>query len=126
MDHLREHCLPCLRVQLYLCLSHRKHPGQAHLGMAAGKEKLTHPHLSTLSLTGTRKYLQQLITFFYFTSSSPLLCSIKETSIQTQARWFLGTLVHHLLRLLAFRIKSLSLAPTTHLLIYWPVVPRAA
>ena len=33
---------------------------------------------------------------FCFTSSPPLLCSIKETSIQTWARWFFGILVHQL------------------------------
>ena len=48
---------------------------------------------------------------FYFTSSPPPLCSIKETSVQTQARWVFGTPVHHLLGLLAFLIKSLLLAP---------------
>ena len=50
----------------------------------------------------TRKYLQHLIAcfiFFYFnfTSLSPPLCSVRETiynSIQTQARWFSGILVH--------------------------------
>ena len=35
--------------------------------------------------------------------------------ILTQVRWFFGTVVHNLLGLLAFQIK------TTHLSIYWPV-----
>ena len=43
--------------------------------------------------------------------------SIKEDWILTQARWFFGTRVHHLLGLLAFWIKSLFLAPTTCALI---------
>ena len=37
----------------------------------------------------------------------------------------LGTLLHHLLGLLAFWINSLLGAPTTCLLIYWPVVWQA-
>ena len=72
--------------------------------MAAGKKKLTHP---LQSLAGTRKYLQQLLPFFYFTSSPSPLCSIKEIGIQTQAIWFFGTLVHHLLSLRAFQMESL-------------------
>ena len=49
---------------------------------------------------------------FYLTSSPPPLCSIKKnTSIQIWARRLFGTLVHHLLHLLAFQIKSLFLAP---------------
>lgn len=53
--------------------------------MDAGKKKLTHP---PWSLAGTRKYLQQciivfcLFVSFYFTSSTPHLCYIKETSFQ--------------------------------------------
>ena len=40
--------------------------------------------------------------------------SKKEAWILTWASWFFGTLVHHLLSLLAFWIKSLFLAATTH------------
>ena len=48
------------------------------------------------------------ITFLNFTSSPPAPCFIKETSIQTQARWQSGT-QRHLLCLLAFQTKSLFL-----------------
>ena len=47
---------------------------------------------------------------------SPL--TIKGAWILTQARWFIGTSVPHLLRLLAFPIKSLFLVSATHLSIY--------
>ena len=50
----------------------------------------------------------------------PSLISIKEAWILTQARWFFGTLVHHLLSLLAFQIKFL--AATIHPLIHWSTV----
>ena len=42
------------------------------------------------------------------------LFSIK-ARILTQERWFFGTPVHHLVSLLAFQIKLLFFAPTTHL-----------
>lgn len=61
------------------------------------------------------------LLLYLFTSPS---FSIKETRIQTQARCFFGTLGHHLLLLLAFQIKSVFPASTTHLLIY--LVGRAA
>ena len=43
--------------------------------------------------------------------------------ILTQVRWFFGTLVHHLLALLAFPMKSLFFAPC--LSMYWPVMQQA-
>ena len=46
---------------------------------------------------------------FHFTSSPTPLYSIKQMSIQTQARWVFGTRVHPLLRPLAFQVKSLFL-----------------
>ena len=85
--------------------------------MASGRKKLTHP-LRNLARTRKCWYLQQLTAFFYFIASPPTLCSIKQTNIQTWARWFFGTLVHHLLGLLAFWIKSLFLDPTPPLSIF--------
>ena len=72
----------------------------------------------------TRDWLEpnQNQEVFDFTSS-PL--SIKEAWIPNQAIWFFGTGVHPLLSLLAFWIKSLFLAPTTCLSIYWPVARQA-
>lgn len=52
---------------------------------------------------------------FYFISSPLPLCSIRETSIQTQAKWFSGMWVHPLFGLLPFQIKLLFLAPVPHL-----------
>ena len=52
---------------------------------------------------------------------APSPFSIKEAWILTQARWFFGTWVHHLLCQLAFCIKSLFLFPTSRLSTYWPV-----
>ena len=45
-------------------------------------------------------------------SSSPFLCSLKETSFQTLVRCFSRTLAHHLLGILAWWTKSLFHAPT--------------
>ena len=42
--------------------------------------------------------------------------------ILTPVRWFFETLVHHLLHLLDFQIKSLFLAPAPCLLIYWSIM----
>ena len=68
------------------CLCSGKHPDPVCLWMAARKKKLTHP----LPEAGhSRGYLQNLWPF-YFTSSSPPLCAIKETGIQTPIRWFFG------------------------------------
>ena len=126
MTQLQESCFPALKIKLkYLCLTHRKHPDQAHLWMASRKKKLIHP---LWSLAGTRKY--SITLPFSPCSSPPTLCSIKKKkrkkkkkpSIQTQARWLFGTLVHHLFGLLAFQIKSQFLAPTPFLLIYQPVL----
>ena len=93
----------------YLCLAHRRHPDQAHLWMAAGRKQLTHP---LLSLIRTRTF-------------TPDPFSIKKAWILTQGRWVFGTVVPHLLSLLAFWIKSLFLVPTAGLLTYWPVTRRA-
>ena len=87
----------------YLCLAHRKHPDKAHLWMTASRKRLTHP---PQRLLGTRKFL---------------FC-IKETWVLTQARRLSGTWGHHLFGLLAFWIKSLFLAPTSCLSIYWHIV----
>ena len=52
--------------------------------MAARQKKLTHP----LPKAGhSRGYLQNLWSFYLSSSSSPLLCAIKETGIQTPIRW---------------------------------------
>ena len=59
------------------------------------------------------------------THTPPPLCTIKETSIQTWAGCFFGTLVHHLPSLLAFLIKPTLLAPTACFSIDWPVVLQA-
>ena len=71
-------------------------------------------------VNGCRK--EEINTFHQNQDFTPSPFSIKEARILTQGRWFFGTLVHHLLSLLAFRIKSLFLAPTAHFLIYWPVM----
>ena len=52
---------------------------------------------------------------------APSPFSIRETWILTQARWFSGAWVHHLLCQLTFSIKSLFLFPTSRLSTYWPV-----
>ena len=52
----------------------------------------------------------------------PPFCSIKETNVQTLVRWFSRTLIFSLLRLLTFQIEWLTLAQTTPLPIYWPVL----
>lgn len=48
---------------------------------------------------------------YFLTSPSVLL---KKNSLPTHARWLFGTLVHHLLGLLAFQIQRLFLAPPQH------------
>ena len=100
----------------YLHLAHRKHSEQAHQWMATERKKLTWPHGRMTRGWPEPNQNQEVFDF----TSSPL--SIKEAWIPAQARWFLGTGVHPLLSLLAFWIKSLFLAPTTCLSIYWPVV----
>lgn len=121
MAYLWEPCLPCLSSKLKcLCFDHRKHPDQAHLLMAEGKRN---EHIPSLGFPGTRKYLQQFITFFTLTLHFPLF--IKETSIQTQAKWLFGRVGHHLFGLLASQIKSVFLAPTIHFWIYWSELQRA-
>ena len=85
--------------------------------MAAGKKKVTHP----LWMMGNQKIFATTCPLFTLLLHLPPLCCIKEASTQTQAGWFFGTLVHHLLSLLAFQIKLLFLVPTTHLLSHCPV-----
>ena len=80
--------------QLYL--ANRKYFDLARLWMTAERKKLTYPLWKPM---GTRKCLTLL----------PPLFRVKGTWILTQARWFFGTQVHHLLSLLAFQIKSLFL-----------------
>ena len=65
------------KFQKYPCLPHGKHPDQAHLWMTVGKKKLIHS-LRVWQKPGN------IYNFFYNPFYSPhLLCSIKETSIQT-------------------------------------------
>lgn len=52
---------------------------------------------------------------FDTTSYTPPPFSVKVAWILTLIKWCLGTLVHHLLSLLAFLTKSLFLAPAPHL-----------
>ena len=47
----------------YLCLAHRKHPDQAHLGMTAGRKKLTPP---LQRLIRTRKLVWLYSLPFYY------------------------------------------------------------
>ena len=54
------------------------------------------------------------------TTTTPF--SINEAQTLTWGTCFFGTQVHYLCSLLAFWIKSLLFAPTTYLLIYWPVM----
>ena len=83
-------------------------------------------HLSCWRLTGTSgtdlcgqlprtkdSDTKKFVTINYI----PSPFSIKEAWILTQVRWFFGILIHHLLGLLAFWIKSLFLVPTTCLLL---------
>ena len=69
--------------------------------------------------------LQDLWPFYFTSSPPPHLCSIKEANIQTLIGWYSRTLVHHLLGCPTFWIKSLFLASTPRLPIYWPVVQQA-
>ena len=65
------------KFQKYPCLPHGKHPDQAHLWMTVGKKKLIHS-LRVWQKPGN------IYNFFYNPFYSPhLLCSKKETSIQT-------------------------------------------
>ena len=78
-----------------LCLAHRKHPDQAHLRMFAGKEEM---NTSSPESGWNQETFPRMHGLFHFLSSPLPLCSIKEkeTSTQTLARWFFGTLSHHL------------------------------
>ena len=83
----------------HLCLAHKKHPDQAHLW------RLQKEEINTFRLKADGN--QEVFDF------TPSLFSIKEAWL-LQARWFFaGALAHHLLSLLAFRIKLLFHAPTT-------------
>ena len=62
---------------------------------------------------------------FADTNHTPLPFGIREVWILTWVRWFFGTVVHHLLSLLAFQIKSLFLVSVSRLPIYWPVLQQA-
>lgn len=93
-----------------LCLAHRKHPDQAHLRMFAGKEEMNTSSPESGWNQEIVSIYQHFFTLFYHRNSPCTVCSIKETSTQTQARQFLGTLVCQLLCLLAFQIESLFLA----------------
>lgn len=68
---------------------------------------------------GLWHYLRNLASTKKFTTiSTSLSFSIKETWVLTSVTWIFGTLVHHLLDLLAFQVKSLFLASTSHLSLY--------
>ena len=56
----------------------------------------------------------RLTAFLLYFLTSTSLCSVKDTGIQTP-RWSLEIFIYHLLSLLAFQIKSLFLASTSHL-----------
>ena len=113
MAHLQEPCPRSLSIQLqYLCLSSEETSWPSPPVNGCRKEQI---YISSLDSGQNQGIFATVYLLCYFTSSSPSLCSIIETSTQTQARWFFGTLVHHLLGLLAFWIKLLFLAPTTHL-----------
>ena len=103
----------CLNVKPK-CLCSGKHPDPVHLWMAVRKKKLTLTH-PLPEAVHSRGYLQNLWPFYFTSSSPPLVCSIKETGIQTPIRWFAETLVCHLLGMLAFRIKVVLLTSTPHL-----------
>ena len=57
--------------------------------------------------------------------STSLSFSVNEAWTLTAATWLFGTLVHHLLGLLTFQVKPLSLAPTSYPSIYCPVMQQA-
>ena len=78
--------------------------------MAAGKKKLTHP-LPSASQAG--RYFPRHTAFLLNLLTSSLLCSIRETCIQTLIRWFSRTPVHHLLGCPAFLMELLFLASTS-------------
>ena len=107
MAHLRRTLPLILQLKLkYLCLAHRKH--------------LTRPTCERLQARGKNQELfATTYPLFNFTSSFLPLCSIKETSIQTQVRWFFGTPVHHLLGLLAFWIALFPQPLDTSSLNWW-------
>ena len=114
----------CLNVKLKsLCSAHRETPWACPPvnGWRKGKNNTSPPQ--RWPKPGD---ILQVLWSFYFTFSPPSpLCSIKETSIQTQRTWYFRTLVHHLLRHLAFQTMSLFLASTPRLPIYLSVVQRA-
>ena len=111
----------CLNVKLkWLCSAHRETPWPCTPMDGYRKEEINTSHPQSCPKPGV--ILQDLWPFYFTSSSPPPLCSIKETSIQTLIRWYSRTLVHHLLWCPAFWIKSLFLASTPRLLIYWPVV----
>lgn len=63
--------------------------------------------------------------YFAAISHTSFPFSIKEAWTLIWGGQFFGTLIYHLLRLLAFQIKSFFLVPTTGLSISWPVVQWA-
>ena len=56
------------------------------------------------------------------TNHLSFLFRIREAWNITQIKWFFGTLVHHLLGLLDFRIKLIFLVQMPYLFIYWPII----
>ena len=114
---LKEYCLYCNGLpqgNLPLCLNVKpkclcsgKHPAPAHLWMAARKKELTHP----LPEAGhSRRCLQDLMVFLlYFPTSSPSLFYKRNWHPEPRLDGSFETLVCHLLRLPAFRIKLYSL-----------------
>ena len=121
--HLQEHCFTLLSVKLkYLCLASENFLTRLHCEWL---QERRNEQIHSRVWLEPGNICNNLLPFLTFIPSPLLLCSMKETSIQTQARWFFRTLVHPLLSLLAFLIKSLLLATTPHLLIYWPITQWA-
>ena len=96
----------CLNVKVK-CLFQLtgKHSDPAHLWMAAEKKK-------TPPIPDPGQAMRYLASL---TSSPPLLCPIKETGIQILISWYFRALTHPILGCLAFWIKLLFLASTSHL-----------
>ena len=86
-------------------------PGTEEPGglQSIGLQRVEHDW-SDFSHTHTHTHTHAL---FSLPPHHPTLCSIKEASIPTRARWFSRTLESHLLELLAFKIKSLIPHPKT-------------
>ena len=95
-------CFHCFPIYLPWSLALRKPPDQAHPWMTTGRKELIY---SCQSLTESRALL---VPLYY------------KMSLNSHSwRWFFETLVHNLLGLPAFWIKSLFIAPTIRFLIFY-------